>query len=163
MGRAPIGGDAVPPYDLVLANGTVLDPSQRLHAVADVAIADGRVAAVGPALPREEAARVIDVSGKLVTPGLIDLHAHVYWGGTSLGIDPDALSARAGVTTFVDAGSAGAGNIRGFRRHLIERARVRASSWWENRSTCACCMWARPSARPASTATSCWGSRCASA
>ncbi len=115
----------MPQYDLVITNGTVLDPSQRLHAVADVAIAGGRIAAVGPGLAREGAVRVIDVPGKLVTPGLIDLHAHVYWGGTSLGVDPDELSVRAGVTTFIDAGSAGAGNIRGLRRHLIERARVR--------------------------------------
>ena len=112
-------------YDLLLAGGTVIDPSQNVHAPSDVALAGGRVAAVAPAILSKNATRVVDVAGKLVVPGLIDLHAHVYWGGTSLGVDPDDLSARAGVTTFVDAGSAGAGNFVGFRRHLIERSRVR--------------------------------------
>lgn len=112
-------------YDLLLAGGTVIDPSQNIHAPSDVALAGGRIAAVAPAIPPKNATRVVDVAGKLVVPGLIDLHAHVYWGGTSLGVDPDDLSARAGVTTFVDAGSAGAGNFAGFRRHLIERSRVR--------------------------------------
>ncbi len=112
-------------YDLLLPGGTVIDPSQNLHAPSDVAIAQGRIAAVAPSIPRGNAARVIDVAGRLVTPGLIDLHAHVYWGGTSLGVDPDVLSARAGITTFVDAGSAGPGNFPGFRRHLIERSQVR--------------------------------------
>jgi dihydroorotase len=112
-------------HDLLVAGGTVIDPSQGLHAPADVAIAGGRIAAVGPSLPRAAAARVVDVAGTLVVPGLIDLHTHVYWGGTSLGVDPDDLAARSGVTTLVDAGSAGPGNFPGFRRHLIERARVR--------------------------------------
>ena len=119
----------MPDYDLLLTGGTVLDPSAEGDAVgprtADMAIAGGRVAAVGPSLPRDRAGRTIDVKGRLVTPGLIDLHTHVYWGGTSLGVDPDALSAASGVTTHVDAGSSGAGNFPGFRRHLIERARVR--------------------------------------
>jgi len=119
----------MPDYDLLLAGGTVLDPAaDGDHAgprAADVAIAGDRIAAVSPSLPRERARRTIDVKGRLVTPGLIDLHTHVYWGGTSLGVDPDALSAASGVTTHVDAGSSGAGNFAGFRRHLIERSRVR--------------------------------------
>jgi dihydroorotase len=113
---------------LLLRGGTVVDPGDgrevRRYA-ADVAIAGDRIAAVAPSLPPDGARRVVDVSGRLVTPGLIDLHTHVYWGGTSLGVEPDALSARSGVTTHVDAGSSGAGNFAGFRRHLIERARVR--------------------------------------
>ena len=62
---------------------------------------------------------------QLVVPGLIDLHTHVYWGGTSLGVDADALARRSGTTTFVDAGSAGPGNFPGFRHHVIERSRSR--------------------------------------
>lgn len=119
----------MPDYDLLLTGGAVLDPSADGDAAgprtADVAIAGDKIAAVGPSLPRDRAARAIDVRGRLVTPGLIDLHTHVYWGGTSLGVDPDALSASCGVTTHVDAGSSGPGNFAGFRRHLIERSRVR--------------------------------------
>lgn len=119
----------MPDYDLLLTGGAVLDPSADGDAAgprtADVAIAGDKIAAVGPSLPRDRAARAIDVRGRLVTPGLIDLHTHVYWGGTSLGVDPDALSASSGVTTHVDAGSSGPGNFAGFRRHLIERSRVR--------------------------------------
>ena len=58
-------------------------------------------------------------------PGLIDLHTHVYWGGTSLGVDADAFARRSGTTTFIDAGSAGPGNFLGFRRHVMERSRAR--------------------------------------
>lgn len=74
-------------YDLILSGGRVMDPSQDLDTVADVAFSGGKVAAIGPDLPRD-GADVRDVSGKLVTPGLIDLHTHVYWGGTSIGVDP---------------------------------------------------------------------------
>jgi dihydroorotase len=109
-------------YDLVLRNGRVIDPSQDIDRVADVAFAQGRVAALGERL---EAAEVRDVSGLIVTPGLIDLHTHVYWGGTSLGVDPDAYAKASAVTTCVDTGSAGPGNFAGFRKHVIERATVR--------------------------------------
>ena len=110
-------------FDLVLKGGRVIDPAQERDEIADVAFADGRVAAVGAALgpAREER----DVAGRIVVPGLIDLHTHVYWGGTSLGVDADAYAKPSGITTVVDAGSAGPGNIAGFRRHVIERAEVR--------------------------------------
>jgi dihydroorotase len=111
-------------FDLVLRGGRVLDPSQGLDRVTDVAFADGRVAAVGDNLAFG-ATNVEDVSGQIVTPGLIDLHTHVYWGGTSLGIDADDFGRRSGVTTCVDTGSAGPGNFAGFRRHVIERSDVR--------------------------------------
>ena len=111
-------------YDLVLRNGRVIDPSQRLDRVADVAFAGGRVAAIGEGLDAE-GAEARDVSGRIVTPGLIDLHTHVYWGGTSLGIDAEEYARRSAVTTCVDAGSAGPGNFAGFRRHVIERSTVR--------------------------------------
>jgi dihydroorotase len=113
---------------LLLKGGTVLDPveaGQVRRYAGDVAITGDRIAEIGPSLPRDGARRVVDVSGKLVTPGLIDLHTHVYWGGTFLGIDATALSATSGVTTHVDAGSSGAGNFAGFRRHVIEPAQVR--------------------------------------
>ena len=110
--------------DLILTGGRVIDPANGRDEVADVAFTDGKVAAVGRELPRG-AAKTVDVSGKLVTPGLIDLHTHVYWGGTSLGVDAAAVAQRSGTTTFVDAGSAGPGNFHGFRRHVIEPSPVR--------------------------------------
>lgn len=113
------------PYDLLLKGGIVVDPSQGLEARRDVAIANQRIAAIAPEIPSAEAARVIDVSGKYVTPGLVDLHVHAYWGSTYWGIDVDPVAARTGVITSVDAGSAGAYNWRGFRRFHIERVTSR--------------------------------------
>ena len=111
-------------FDLILRNGRVIDPSQALDRVTDVAFADGKVAAVGDGLAAE-GARVRDVSGRIVTPGLIDLHTHVYWGGTSLGIDAEDFARRSAVTTCVDTGSAGPGNFAGFRKHVIEPSAIR--------------------------------------
>lgn len=109
--------------DLILRGGRVIDPGQNIDAVLDVGFADGKVAALGPDLG--EAKEVRDVAGRIVTPGLIDLHTHVYWGGTSLGVDPDEYARYSGCTTLIDAGSAGPGNFHGFRRHVIERAECR--------------------------------------
>ena len=111
-------------YDLILRGGHVIDPSQNIDRVTDVAFADGRVAAVGDNLP-SSGAKIEDVGGYIVTPGLIDLHTHVYWGGTSLGIDAEAFGRSSGVTTCVDTGSAGPGNFPGFRKHVIEPSAVR--------------------------------------
>src|SRR5436189_1123188 len=112
-------------YDLILRGGRVVDPSQKLDAVTDVAFAQGKVARIGAGLPADAKAGVRDVSGRIVTPGLIDLHTHVYWGGTSLGIDAEDFCRRSGVTTAVDTGSAGPGNFLGFRKHVIERSEIR--------------------------------------
>ena len=109
-------------HDLVLRGGRVIDPAQSIDKVADVAFAEGKVAAIGDRL---EAKTIKDVAGKIVTPGLIDLHTHVYWGGTSLGVSAEALARSGAVTTFIDAGSAGAGNFHGFRAHVIEPSPVR--------------------------------------
>lgn len=118
----PAGEPAVP--DLVITGGRVLDPAGGLDAVADVAIHGGKVTAVGPGLAARGARRVLEARGKLVVPGLVDLHTHVYWGATGLGVDAHALCRRSGTTTFVDAGSAGAGSFPGFRRFIAEPARV---------------------------------------
>ena len=113
------------PFDLILRGGRVVDPSQKLDAVTDVAFADGKVALIGNALKAERGTEVRDVSGYIVTPGLIDLHTHVYWGGTSIGIDAEEFCRTSGVTTAVDTGSAGPGNFAGFRRQVIEPSQVR--------------------------------------
>ncbi len=111
-------------YDLILANGRVYDPGRGIDRVADLAFRDGRVAEIGERLARN-GADVRDVSGSYVSPGFIDLHTHVYWGGTSLGVDATELARKSGVTTMVDAGSAGAGNFAGFRKHVIEPSGAR--------------------------------------
>jgi len=111
-------------FDLVLAGGHVIDPASGTDRITDVAFSDGLVAALGDGLAND-GADVRDVSGHIVTPGLIDLHTHVYWGGSSLGIDAEEFCRTSGVTTAVDTGSAGPGNFKGFRRHVIEPSAVR--------------------------------------
>lgn len=108
--------------DLVLKGGRVIDPAQGIDRVTDIAFAGGKVAAIGDGLSGKDTR---DVRGKIVSPGLIDLHTHVYWGGTSLGVEAELVARSGGVTTFIDAGSAGPGNFHGFRRHVIETSPVR--------------------------------------
>lgn len=112
-------------HELILKGGRVIDPSQRIDAVMDVAFAKGKVAAVAKSIEAPPGCDVRDVKGKIVAPGLIDLHTHVYWGGTSLGIDAEEFCRTSGVTTAVDTGSAGPGNFMGFRKHVIEKSQVR--------------------------------------
>jgi dihydroorotase len=119
-------------YDLILKGGHVLDPKNSVDAVRDVAVRDGRVAAVEPGLPASSARRVVDVSGLYVTPGLVDIHVHVFWGikhgVTTDGdhcVQPDAVGFRTGVTTMVDAGSSGWRDFADFRRRVIDTAQTR--------------------------------------
>jgi len=100
----------------------VLDPAQGIHAVSDVAFEDGKVAAVGPRLPHADAAETVDCAGLLVAPGMIDLHVHVFYGVSHYGIEPDPHCVAKGVTTAVDAGSAGADTFSGFRKYVIDVA-----------------------------------------
>ena len=111
-------------YDLLIKNGTVIDPSQGIHGVNDVAVEDGKIARIAPSIPVEEAVRVVDVRGNVVTPGLIDLHTHVYHGVNSNGVEADLGGVRAGVTTMVDAGSAGCDTFGGFPSHIIPNNRT---------------------------------------
>ena len=112
-------------YDLLIQGGTVVDPSQGLAARRDVAMARGKVAAVEQSIDASEAAEVLDASGLIVTPGLVDLHVHAFWGASTYGVDPDISNAAKGVTTALDAGSAGALTFPAFRRHTLTRADTR--------------------------------------
>ena len=112
-------------YDLLLKGGRVLDPSQSLDAVMDVAFSSGRVAALADSIDSARATEVRDVSGRLVTPGLIDMHTHVYYQGSSISIDPEDFCRQSAVTTAIDTGSAGPGNFAGFRQHVIKPSPVR--------------------------------------
>jgi dihydroorotase len=105
-------------YDLVLKGGRVVDPSGGLDGVLDVAVEKGTIARVAAGIAPTDAARVIDVAGKIVTPGLIDLHAHVFEGVNRTGVNPDLAGVLSGVTTIVDAGSAGAATFGGWR-HIL--------------------------------------------
>jgi dihydroorotase len=120
------------PYDLLLKGGRVIDPKNKISAVRDVAIRDGLIAAVASDIPAAQARKVVSVSGFYVTPGLIDLHAHVFAGTDGVGlaggpssIYPDAFALRVGVTTVVDAGSSGRRNFAHFKNSVIDHARTR--------------------------------------
>jgi dihydroorotase len=106
-------------HDLVIRGGTVIDPASGLHARRDVAVRDGRIAAVEPSVPLSDAADVLDATGFVVVPGLVDLHVHVYWGVADLSIRPGPHDLARGATTIVDAGSAGANTLPGFREYVI--------------------------------------------
>lgn len=121
LASLPVAG---PPFDLVVAGGTVLDPDAGLNGAMDVGVAGGVVTAIGPRLGRD-GARVVDASGCYVTPGLIDLHSHVYWGVSEYGVEADKICLASGVTTAVDAGSSGAANFPGFRRYVMATSRTR--------------------------------------
>lgn len=113
------------PVDLAIVGGRVVDPVSGLDGPATVLVREGRIEAVGRADAPTSAGRTLDARGLLVVPGLVDLHTHVYWGVSHYGIDPDARCLAHGVTTAVDAGSAGAQPFRGLRRYVIEPARTR--------------------------------------
>jgi dihydroorotase len=112
-------------FDLVIKGGDVLDVSQSLRGRRDIGIRYGLIEAVESDIPAERALRVLDASGKLVTPGLVDLHCHVYPYGSAIGIPADELVAHQCTTTCVSAGDAGANNFAGFRRHVVGQTRTR--------------------------------------
>jgi dihydroorotase len=112
-------------YDLLIRNATLIDPAQGIHARKDVAFAGGRVAAVAEHIAPSEARETIDGAGQLLTPGWIDLHVHVFEGVSHLGIPADPNCIAKGVTTAVDAGSAGADTFPGFRKFIVEASATR--------------------------------------
>ena len=112
-------------FDLVIKGGDVLDPSQSLRGKRDIGIRYGMVEAIEAEIPAARAERLLDASGKLVTPGLIDLHSHVYPYGSAIGIPADELVAHQCTTTCVSGGDAGANNFAAFRRHIVAQTRTR--------------------------------------
>ena len=121
-----------PRYDLLLRGGHVIDPKSGTSAVRDLAVAAGRIAAVAEAIDPAAAAQVVEVSGLYVTPGLVDVHTHVYAGTGERGsyagdnsVYPDGFTFRAGVTTVVDAGGAGWRNFEDFRQRVVRRSKTR--------------------------------------
>ena len=123
---------AEPKYDLLLRGGHVIDPRNDLSAVRDVAIANGKIAAVAARIDPADAFKTVDVSGLYVTPGLVDIHVHVFAGTGEKGsyagdnsLYPDGYTLRVGVTTVADAGCAGWRNFEEFKNRIIDRAKTR--------------------------------------
>ncbi len=116
-------------FDLVIRGGEVVDPGSNLLGRMDIGIRGGVIAAVDRSLPTAGAGATLEAAGQLVTPGLFDLHTHVYWGATYWGIEPDPVAVRTGVTTWLDAGTAGGYGFPGFRRHVVESSEVRVLSF----------------------------------
>ena len=112
-------------YDLLLKGGCVVDPSQDLSALRDIAVTGSRIAQLAETIPEEDALHVIDASSRIVTPGWIDIHVHVYDGVAPLGIPADPNCIAKGVTTAIDAGSSGAHTFPGLRKYVIDVADTR--------------------------------------
>jgi len=121
-GAAPA---SAPPYDLLLKGGHVIDPARDLYAPMDLAVAAGKIARVARSIPAAEAKKVVTVAGYYVTPGLIDIHAHVFAHGADLNVFPDLYALPNGVTTVVDAGGAGWKNFPEFKEKVIDRSTAR--------------------------------------
>lgn len=119
-------------YDLLLKGGHVIDPKNKIDAIRDVAIKDGKIAKIAAAIPADSAIKTVNVAGLYVTPGLIDIHVHVFWGlkkndyaGGDWAVNPDGFTLRDGVTTVVDAGSSGWRNFPEFKERVIDRSQTR--------------------------------------
>ena len=119
-------------YDLVLRNGHVIDPKNNVDTKSDVAILDGKIAAIAPSIPASAAKKSVDITGLYLTPGLVDIHVHVFmglrhnaWGDGDLAVNPDVMSIPYGVTTVADAGSSGWRDFPEFRDRIIKNSKTR--------------------------------------
>jgi dihydroorotase len=113
------------PFDLLLTGGRVVNPARGPGQVLDIGVTGERIAAIQSHLPRQNARRVLDVTGCYVTPGLIDFHVHSYWGVNPYGFNADPVCLDSGVTTAIDAGSSGPVNFSGFKKLIHEQSRTR--------------------------------------
>lgn len=122
-----------PPFDLVIKGGHVIDPKNGIDAVMDVAVAAGKIARIAADIPRDQGKQIVSAPGLYVTPGLVDMHVHVFysterdfgWGGGADSVPPDGFTFRSGVTTVVDAGSSGWRTFPEFKSQVIDHARTR--------------------------------------
>ncbi|HWB83813.1 MAG TPA: amidohydrolase/deacetylase family metallohydrolase [Bryobacteraceae bacterium] len=136
LGVLAVTAGAQPRYDLLLKGGHVIDARNNIDRVTDVAIANGKIARVADNIPAAEAKRTVNVSGLYVTPGIIDIHVHVYAGtgransyAGDWGLYPDGFTFRNGVTTVCDAGTSGWRNFPDFKDRVIDRAKTRVLAW----------------------------------
>jgi dihydroorotase len=133
QGRAGRPAGPAPRYDLVLRGGRVIDPARDVDGIFDVAVRGATIAAVAPAVAAGPGTRSIDVRGRLVVPGLIDTHSHVYQYVTgAFGMNPDLVGVRSGVTTVIDQGGASPLTIDGFRKFIAEPAATRVYAFISN-------------------------------
>lgn len=125
----PARGDAVsqqePRFDVLISGGRVVDPARGVDGLTDIGILDGRIARVASSIPAELGRQVVDARGKIVTPGLIDVHVHVYDGVSRVSIGPDVIGIAKGVTSVIDGGSSGATTFPGFKTYVAQAARTR--------------------------------------
>lgn len=112
-------------WDLLLHGGRVIDPGTGRDGIADIGVRGGRIVDVAVDLPRSEAVHAVDVTGLVVLPGLVDLHTHLGDGAGYWGLDPVPIAWRTGVTTWIDAGSAGAYTLAGLRRSIVDPSPLR--------------------------------------
>lgn len=124
-------------FDLLIKNGTLIDVKNSIHSKMDIAILKGKIAKIELNIPSEQAIKVIDANGMIITPGLIDLHTHVFFGTESdayisnsfTSVAPDGFTFRSGVTTVVDVGSSGWRNFEIFKEQTIDRSKTRVLSF----------------------------------
>lgn len=119
----------LPQYDIVLSSDRVIDPANGLNGPAQIAISNGRIAAVAETLPPHNAARTVDATGQIVCPGLIDMHVHVYEWVTNFGLPADDAGVHSGATTIIDQGSAGAWTVGGFKAYIADPAETDVRSF----------------------------------
>ena len=122
-------------YDILIKNGTLIDPGTNLNHKIDIATKGDRIAFIGKADENIKASQVIDAKDRIVTPGLIDMHVHIFWGVSHYGIEPDPYCINKGVTTAVDAGSAGAWTFPALRRYIIDKSNTRLLAFLNISST----------------------------